>query len=405
MYQDADSKAHYDLFFLFVLKTLSINAPSRVAQDLALLLGSRVVLAPCCLVVDRMAGNAIQQTAAATARVREHSADGAALVCHLELPGAQGGAEQAIDFPDCLGDADADLSSITGDTQPVANRSRQWFQYASVTGWESAQQILVHLSDAQLEGGAWRAGKMAENKIHVVYHFRCPFHYTHGCPWEVRVRIRKNQQGQQEKSAGEEWFPVRMCKTSDERKQEHALHVCDVELDEKFPHADHTGIQSKGPHQFWVCAAEGNPMMYEWEKPAISAWLDAKNVKFGGGHEKNYALERISRHNRIKRAKEKESEWGLQECVSPWTKLTVAADNMHLASVSRKPGFTVDTAYLVPGSVAEDGARSVDAPQLCLMFTTINFVMNLARVQQFHFETKGKIDGAVAIIDHTFKVR
>ena len=78
---------------------------------------------------------------------------------------------------------------------------------------------------------------------------------------------------------------------------------------------------------------------------------------------------------------------------------------MHLASVSRKPGFTVDTAYLVPGSVAEDSARSVDAPQLCLMFTTINFVMNLARVQQFHFETKGKIDGAVAIIDHTFKVR
>ena len=131
---------------------------------------------------------------------------------------------------------------------------------------------------------------MAENKNHVVYHFRCPFHCTHGCPWEVRVRIRKNQQGQQEKSAGEEWVPVRMCKTSDERKQEHALHVCDVELDEKFPHADHTGIQSKGPHQFWVCAAEGNPMMYEWEKPAISAWLDAKKVKFGGGHEKNSPL-------------------------------------------------------------------------------------------------------------------
>ena len=29
---------------------------------------------------------------------------------------------------------------------------------------------------------------------------------------------------------------MRMCKTSDERKKEHALHVCDVELDEKFPH-------------------------------------------------------------------------------------------------------------------------------------------------------------------------
>ena len=300
MYQDADSTTHYDLFFLF--KTLSqqrwLPAPT---QDLALLLGGRVVLAPCCLVVDRMAGNTIQHTAAATARVREHSADGSALACHFELPGAPGGAGQAIEELDCLGDADADLSRITGDSQSAVNRTRQWFQYASVTGWESAQEILVHLSDAQVQGAAWRAGKMAENKNHVVYHFRCPFHCTHGCPWEVRVRIRKNQQGQNEKSGKKESVLVRMCKTSDERKKEHALHVCDVELDEKFPHADHTGIQTKGPHQFWVCAAEGNPMMYDWDKAAISAWLDAKKVKFGGRQDKLYALQRIARHNTIKR--------------------------------------------------------------------------------------------------------
>ena len=260
-----------------------------------------MVLAPCWLVVDRMAGNTIQHTAAATARVREHSADGAALACHFELPGAPGGAGQAIEELDCLGDADADLSRITGDNQSAVNRTRQWFQYASVTGWESAQEILVHLSDAQVQGAAWRAGKMAENKNHVVYHFRCPFHCTHGCPWEVRVRIRKNQQGQNEKSGKKESVLVRMCKTSDERKKEHALHVCDVELDEKFPHADHTGIQTKGPHQFWVCAAEGNPMMYDWDKAAISAWLDAKKVKFGGRQDKLYALQRIARHNTIKR--------------------------------------------------------------------------------------------------------
>ena len=258
-----------------------------------------MVLTRCSLVVDRMPGNAIQQTAAATARVGEPSGDGGALTCHFELPGAQGGVGLAME--DLDGPGDAELSGIMCDNQSAVNRSRQWFQYASVTGWESAQEILEQLSDAQVQGAAWRAGKMAENKNHVVYHFRCPFHYTHGCPWEVRVRIRKSQQGQQEKSAGEEWFPVRMCKTSDERKQEHALHVCDVELDEKFPHADHTGIQSKGPHQFWVCAAEGNPMMYDWDKAAISAWLDAKKVKFGGRQDKLYALQRIARHNTIKR--------------------------------------------------------------------------------------------------------
>ena len=349
-----------------------------------------------------MPGNAIQPTAAATARAGEPSGDVGALTCHFELPGAQGGAGLAME--DLDGPGEAGLSGITGDNQSAGNRSRQWFQYASVTGWESAQEILTKLSDAQVQGGAWRAGKMAENKNHVVYHFRCPFHYTHGCPWEVRVRIRKNQQGQQEKSGEEESVPVRMCKTSKDREQEHALHVCDVELDEKFPHADHTGIQTTGPHQLWVCAAEGNPMMYEWDKTAISAWLTTKNVKFGGGQDKNYALQRIARHNTIKRGKETEKAWGMEDCVSPWAKLTVAADNMHLACVSRKPGFTVDTAYLVPGSIAEDCAPSAETPRLCLMFTTINFVMNLARVQQFHFETTGKIDGAVAIVDHTFKV-
>ena len=190
------------------------------------------------------------------------------------------------------------------------------------------------------------------------------------------MRILKHQPGQDEKSGEKETVLARMCKDSEERKKEHAQHVCDVELDEKHPHTDHTAIQTNGPHQFWVCAAEGNPMMYEWDRAAISNWLTAKEVKFGGGQDKNYALERIVRHSRNKRAKEKEQEWGLQECVSPWTRLTVAADNVHLAFVSRKPGFTVDTAYLVPGSVAEDS----------------------------HFETTGNIDGAVAMIDHTFKV-
>ena len=71
------------------------------------------------------------------------------------------------------------------------------------------------------------------------------------------MRIRKNQQGQNEKSGEKESVLVRMCKTSEERKKEHALHVCDVELDEKFPHADHTGIQTNAnkrtPSVLGVC--------------------------------------------------------------------------------------------------------------------------------------------------------
>ena len=49
-------------------------------------------------------------------------------------------------------------------------------------------------------------------------------------------------------------------------------------------------------------------MMYAWDKAAISQWLTAQKVKLGGGQDKNYALERIVRHNRIKRGKEKEQQ-------------------------------------------------------------------------------------------------
>ena len=66
-----------------------------------------------------------------------------------------------------------------------------------------------------------------------------------------------------------------------------------------------------------------------------------KKVKFGGGQDKNYALQLIARHNTIKRGKEKEKAWGMEDCVSPWAKLTVAADNMHLASVSSKKFLAV----------------------------------------------------------------
>ena len=64
----------------FFLKPYPINAPSRApTQDLALLLGGRLVLMPCSLVVDCMPGNTIQQTAAATARMGEPSGDGVAV--------------------------------------------------------------------------------------------------------------------------------------------------------------------------------------------------------------------------------------------------------------------------------------------------------------------------------------
>ena len=183
-------------------------------------------------------------------------------------------------------------------------------------------------------------------------------------------------------------------------EEEHALHVCDVELDETFPHADHTGIQTNGPHQFWVCAAEGNPMMYGWDKAAISQWLEAKKVKFGSGQDKRYALERIVRHNRIKRGKEKEQEWSLQECA-------VAADKVINALGICESQARIYGRYRLPGA----GKRR---RRQCTVWRCTPIVPDVhnhqlchecgACVQQFHYETTGNMDGAVAMIDHTFKV-
>ena len=74
-----------------------------------------MVLTRCSLVVDRMPGNAIQQTAAATARMGEPSGDGGALTCHFELPGAQGGA--GLSMEDLDGPGNADLCGIMCDNQ------------------------------------------------------------------------------------------------------------------------------------------------------------------------------------------------------------------------------------------------------------------------------------------------
>ena len=129
-------------FFLF--QTLSLTRP---IQTLALLLEGRVVLTPCWLLVDRMPGNTNQHTAAATVRVGASSGDGADLSTHFHLVG-EGGAGDAMQECDSAGAGDPSTASFTGDSKPAANRSRKWFQYASVTGWDRAQAILVQLSDA-----------------------------------------------------------------------------------------------------------------------------------------------------------------------------------------------------------------------------------------------------------------
>ena len=105
-----------------------------------------------------MAGNTNQHTAAATVRVGAFSGDGADLSTCFHLWG-ESGAGDVTQECDSAGAGDPSATArFAGQCKPGVNRSRKWFQYASATGWDRAQAILVQLSDAQVRGAAWRQG-------------------------------------------------------------------------------------------------------------------------------------------------------------------------------------------------------------------------------------------------------
>ena len=105
-----------------------------------------------------MRGKKNQHTAAATVRVGASSGNGAGLSIHFHLVG-EGGAGDAMEERDSAGAGDPSATArFAGQCKPGVNRSRKWFQYASATGWDRAQVILVQLSDAQVRGAAWRQG-------------------------------------------------------------------------------------------------------------------------------------------------------------------------------------------------------------------------------------------------------
>ena len=156
-------------------------------------------------------------------------------------------------------------------------------------------------------------------------------------------------------------------KTPAEQPQYHANHPCAVEVDSNFQHVGHAGPHSLAP-----------------------------------GDDVKKFLTRLRRHSQRAREAKDKKLLGLGNCIAnPVTKLKFATENLTFDAATKDPNFNVHTIYLVPGSLMQESDNGLDQPKLCLMFTSFNLILNVARAVHW-YRNKG---GAIAGIDHTFKVR
>ena len=275
---------------------------------------------------------------------------------------------------------------------PSGTRARRWFPVAQCSGWEEAQVAMHKLSVQQMSGAALHKGTVSATQGFLTYRFRCPFHGSHNCNWLCRVSIPL---------AGDATNAVAQ-KTPAEQRQHHGNHRCVVEVDSNFQHVDHAGPQSKGPHMLFVLEAQTTNEMWSWSSRRTQQWMHDRKIELAPSDDVKMFLNRLRRHSqRAREAKDKEL-LGLGNCIAnPVTKLKVATENLTFDAATKDPNFNVHTIYLVPGSLTQDSDNGQDQPKLCLMFTSFNLILNVARAVYWYRDS----GGAIAGIDHTFKVR
>ena len=221
------------------------------------------------------------------------------------------------------------------------------------------------------------------NATELYYRLKCPFHNSHDCKWTCRLRI-----------PAEDHAANLVGVAVDRRAEYHAHHVIYIETS-GHQHSNHKAFQAKGAHMTFQCAAEYNPKMYSWSRKEVRLWLEEEGIDCGQGGQKNQMHERITQHCNHKRKVMMNSTVGMQGRSTAWGVLTLFVSQMSLAQRQKEPGFTVDTAYLVPGSRLDSEGRGC-----CLLLTTVNHILNLARMCQWHAPSK-----PTAGVDHTHKVK
>lgn len=258
-----------------------------------------------------------------------------------------------------------------------------WSLHARVVGWSEAQDSLKELQVQQCYGGEFLQNGSTHNIREIYYRLMCPFRNTHACTWGCRIRIPK-------KDDAAEAVPVPVV----DREKQHANHIIYIEVS-GHAHTDHTSYQNKGAHMAFCCAAHHDNAMYNWGRKQIREWLEASRIECGQGELVNQTVFRIVQHCIHKRRTMLHDSMGVHAPTSAWAALTVFVSNMTLSVRQKQPDFTVDTAYLVPGShLQHDEQRGC-----CLLLTTVNNILNLARMCHWYSPAL-----PTAGVDHTHKV-
>ena len=282
----------------------------------------------------------------------------------------------------CAADILRHCAGAVRSCRSMPHPAHDWTEFATAKGWESACAEIKRLGREQCGGAKLLTGTVGDTSQHVVYGFRCPFRSSHGCPWQARIRIPRDQPCSAEGGLG-----VALV-TPEYRAKMHNDHVCIIEVTCNRSHVDHFGKQETRAHRAWVAAAQQDAAMLSWPRKQIFQWLKEHNVP---GADLNMAI-RCKKWGERARQASTRHRVGRDVPVDTLAGLRTLALTFAFETVAAQDSFNTNSAYLCPGWFINENS-------MCLIFTTFNFMLNIYRASRHPAGL-----GTVYTLDHTYKV-
>jgi hypothetical protein len=323
-------------------------------------------------------------------------------------------------------DAESDDFSTSGaKNNPLHSREPRvprpvvpWVEYDIVRGWQSVDKALhdfaMHCDCCPLVG---RSGHASNSGI--TYRMECGYGNRIGCPWQCRVFIYFDQN--HAAKLYHRKYPNAPAVTTeppdttcydrqsmfvvrhDLRNVTHSNHVCVIST--AYVHANHNGFCKHGPHCMWEAFCALNPYALHFKRCEIQKWLvdrqiNCMHIDPDTGAQTNQLgvmVNKCKRYcERLMRAN------GLGDGIrnNYEGKLLAVCQEYEFKETARRMGhahFTAHTPYILPGWSADKDEHHA-AGGYCILVTTMNLALNLARAQHWF---AGNVTMA---LDHTFKV-
>ena len=293
-----------------------------------------------------------------------------------------------------------------------------WVEYDIVRGWQSVEKTLHELAmDCDYCPLVGRSGHVS--LLGITYRMECGYSNRIGCPWQCRVFISFDQQhaaalyhGKHANAPAVTTQPpdttcydrqTMFVVPQDMRSVTHCNHVCVIST--AHAHANHNGFCKNGAHPMWEAFCALNPYALNFKRSEIQKWLvdrqiNCTHIDLDTGEQTNQLgvmINKCKRYaERLLRANSLAD--GIRNNYEG--KLLALCEQYDFKETAKRMGhayFTPHTPYILPGwSADKDDTHA--AGGYCILVTTMNLALNLARAQHWF---AGKVTMA---LDHTFKV-